>query len=159
MTEVELAHALTDLPGVVMTTATEENGDPEVAWGDSFFFYDPDDNIPADRRQPFATIVVSNYPGFDEASQLDRPGVFRLNLAVGRARFEDLFGFPPADFPDHEKVFDFAVLDQIIPHPVYAKQGWISILVPGEKTKHQLPALIAYAHQRAADRHRPPRPA
>jgi uncharacterized protein DUF6194 len=155
VSEEDLIQALTDLPGVVMTTATEANGDPEVAWGDSFFFYDPDDNIPADRRMPFATIVVSDYPGFDVASNLDRPGVFRLNLAVGRARFEDLFGFPPAEFPEHERVFDFTVLDQVIPHPAYAKQGWISILVPGERTSDQVPVLIGYAHERARDRHRP----
>jgi hypothetical protein len=157
MSEAELVHALTDLPGVATTTADQASGAPEVAWGDSFFFYDPDDSIPADRRFPFATIVVKDYPGFDVASNLDRPGVFRLNLAVGRARFEELFGFPPAEFPQHENVFDFTVLDQVIPHPVYAKQGWISVLVPGERTKDQVRELITYAHERAKDRHRPPR--
>ncbi len=155
MTEEKLARQILDLPGVVSVTASQENGAPEVAWGDSFFFYDPDDSIPADRRFPFATIVIKDYPGFDTASDLDRPGVYRLNLAVGRARFEELFGFPPAGFAANRDTFDFTVLDQVIPHPVYAKQGWVSILVPGEQAKAQVSALIAHAYQRAKDRYKP----
>jgi hypothetical protein len=156
VSEGELVHALTDLPGMAAVTASQANGAPEVSWGDSFFFYDPDDSA-ADRRFPFATIVTKDYPGFDVASNLDRPGVFRLNISVGRERFQELFGFPPADFPSHENAFDFAVLDKIIPHPVYGKQGWVSVVLPGEQTKDQVLALITHAHQRAKDRHQPPR--
>ena len=150
MDEKELVRALTDLPGVATVTAGPDNGAPEAAWGDSFFFYDPDDGIPADRRMPFATVVVKDYPGFDTASDLDRPGVFRLNLAVGRARFTELFGFGPAEFAAHRDSFDFTVLDKVMPHPVYATQGWACILVP-----NQIPDLVAHAHQRAKDRYRP----
>ena len=145
--------ALSDLPGVVVVTAGPDNGAPEVAWGDSFFFYDPGSSIPADQRFPFATIVIKDYPGFDTASRLDRPGVFRLNLAVGRERFEELFGFAPAGFASHEQAFDFTVLDRVLPHPVYARQGWISVLVPGDQTEDQVSALIHHAHQRAKDRY------
>ena len=155
MTEEELVRTLSDLPGVVAMTASQESGAPEVAWGDSFFYYDPDGG--GDRRMPFATIVIKDYPGWDTESNLDRPGVFRLNLAVGRAHFEQLFGFPPAEFETHQSEFDFTVLDRPIPHPTYAKQGWVSILVPGEHTKDQLPDLISHAHQRAKDRYKPPR--
>ncbi|MEV1206071.1 DUF6194 family protein, partial [Microbispora rosea] len=31
------------------------NGAPRAAWGDTFFYYDPDDE-PANRKMPFATI-------------------------------------------------------------------------------------------------------
>ena len=141
--------AIADLPGVVTLTAGPDNGAPEVAWGDSFFYYDPDDSIPADRRMPFATVVVKDYPGFDTSSKLDRPGVYRLNLAVGRQRFTELFGFAPAEFAAHRDEFDFAALDRLIPHPVYATQGWAAILVPS-----RLPDLIAEAYQRAKDRYR-----
>ena len=84
-----LADRILALPGVDQLVASEENGSPEGAWGDRFFYVGPD------RRQPFATIVEHDVPGFDEASQLDRPGVFRLNLDLGRAEFERVFGFPP----------------------------------------------------------------
>ena len=94
MTRDEIIAFVIGLPGAVEVTASEEHGAPEVAWGDSFFFYDPDGA--ADRRMPFATIVTKDYDGFDMASQLDRPGVFRVNIGVGRAAFEELIGYPPA---------------------------------------------------------------
>ena len=52
-------------------------------------------DIPAERRFPFATIVVSDYPGFDTASRLDRPDIFRVNIHVGPAAFTELFGYSP----------------------------------------------------------------
>jgi hypothetical protein len=158
MTEAEIARTLTDLPGVVSAIASEENSAPEVSWGDSFFFYDPDDAGPDNRRFPFATIVTKDYPGFDTASDLDRPGVFRLNLAVGRDRFAELFGFPPAAFAERRDEFDFTALDQIIPHPVYATQGWISVLVPGAGSGELVTQAIAYAYERAKARYRPRQP-
>jgi hypothetical protein len=154
VTEDRLVHALTSLPGVTAVTASQANGAPEVSWGDSFFCYDPDDN-PASRQFPFATIVTKDYPGFDTASNLNRPGVYRLNLAVGRERFKQLFGFPPAEFATYQDTFDYRVLDQVIPHPVYAKQAWVAILVPGARTRDQVAALITHAHKRARDRYKP----
>jgi hypothetical protein len=157
VTEDEIIQSFTDLPGVVTLIASEENGAPEVAWGDSFFFYDPDNAIPENRRLPFATIVISDYPGFDTASNLDRPGVFRLNLAIWREHFNELFGFSPAEFAKRPDEFDFTALDRIIPHPVYAHQGWISVLVPGARTEEQVRQLSVQAYERARGRYRPHR--
>ncbi len=98
MIEEEVVGLLANLPGVVVITAGPENNAPEVSWGDSFSFYDPDGT--SDRRQPFATIVTKDYPGFDTLSNLDRPG-----------------GFSPAQFADRAAEFDFAVPDRVIPHP------------------------------------------
>ena len=69
----ELTDFLSSLDGVVVVTASQESGVPEVAWGDSFFYYDPEGSE-ANQRLPFATLVVSDYPGFDTSSQLDREG-------------------------------------------------------------------------------------
>jgi hypothetical protein len=55
---------------------------------DSFFFYDPKGERQASRCMPFATMVTKDYDGFDTASDLNRPGIFRLNIAVGRQAFE-----------------------------------------------------------------------
>jgi len=154
MTEAEIIRALADLSGVVVVVAGEENGAPEVAWGDSFFFYDPDNADPGDRRLPFATVVTKDYPGFDTASDLDRPGVFRLNLAVGRDRFTELFGFSPAEFAGRQTEFDFTALDRVVPHPVYARQAWISVLVPGAGSVEQVKQLIGHAYERARGRYR-----
>jgi hypothetical protein len=148
----ELIEFLSGLPGVVVVTAGPENGAPEVAWGDSFFLYDPDDDLPPERQLPFATIVTKNYPGFDTASDLDRPGVFRLNIAVGRTAFEEIVGHPPevkADGVDH------TALDRLLPHPVYATQGWVCVLNPGAAAGEQVRSALVAAHARAAARHRP----
>jgi hypothetical protein len=140
MTPDDIIGFVAPMPGVTTMTAGPENGAPEVAWGDSFFTYD-------NEQLPFATIVVTDYPGFDTASDLNRPGVFRLNIAIGRTRFTELLGYPPAAVPDG---IDYTVTDQILPHPVYATQAWISILNPGEHAK----ALLTEAHRRAVARHR-----
>jgi hypothetical protein len=42
VTEVEIIEYVSGLPGVVTVTASEENAAPAAAWGDTFFFYDPD---------------------------------------------------------------------------------------------------------------------
>ena len=154
MTEQEIIQVLAGLPGVAVVTASEANGAPQVAWGDSFFFYDPDD-MPDDRRFPFATIVIQDYHGFDEFSQMDRPGIFRLNVAVGRSRFEQLLGYSPAAHPEHHDGTDYTVLDRVLPHPTYATQGWVSILNPGQATGELARGLLVEAHGRAAERHRP----
>jgi hypothetical protein len=127
--------------------AGQENGAPEAAWGDRFFFVGPD------RRQPFATIVERDVPGFDEDSRLDRPGVFRLNVELGRAEFERRFGFAPKDFEDHRGEFDFARAGRLMPHPGYALYGWASIVSPGPEMLDEIDVLITHARARAGDRH------
>jgi len=46
--------------GVEVVIATGAAGSPAISWGDTFFFYDPDD-LEAARRFPFATIVTKDY--------------------------------------------------------------------------------------------------
>jgi hypothetical protein len=145
MTDDEVVEFVTNLEGTVVTVASEEKGDPEMAWGDSFFFYDPDGITDPRRRLPYATIVVSDYPGFDEASDLNRDGVFRVNLWVSPDSFDRFV-------PDEVDV-DYAALDQIIPHPVYAKQSWLSVLNPGPATEATLRGLLVEAHDRARGRY------
>ena len=46
---------------------------------------------------------------------------------------------------------DYATLDQLFPHPVYAKQLWISILNPSDTTFRDIVLpLLAEAHDRLA---------
>lgn len=85
MTTDEIIRFVTDeLGGTLVVVASEENGAPEVAWGDAFFIYDFEKRTPPERHFPFATIVTNDYPGFDESSELSRDGVYRLN--VGKPR-------------------------------------------------------------------------
>ncbi|MER7167676.1 DUF6194 family protein [Micromonospora sp. NPDC000207] len=151
-----LADRILALPGVEQFVASEENGSPEGSWGDRFFSVGPD------RRRPFATIVDHDVPGFDESARLDRPGVFRLNLDLGRAEFERLFGFPPKDFEEHRHEFDFARLDTVAPHPGYGLYGFAGVVAPGPHLLPEVDRLLGIAHARACDRHerasRRPRP-
>jgi hypothetical protein len=104
--------------------------------GGAFFSLDPEKHWPN-----FATIVWTD--DFDQASNLSRPGVFRLNIGVGRATFERLAG-GSAD-PD------CTAMDRIFPHPVYAKQRWISILNPSDATMRDVVMpLLTEAHDRLA---------
>jgi hypothetical protein len=152
MTADEIIAFVSSLPGVATVTASEANGAPEAAWGDSFFFHDPDADA-ASRQMPFATIVTQDYDGWDTASDLNRLGVFRLNIAVGRTAFEQLTGYPPGEHETRPVRLDYTALDLLIPHPAYAAQAWVSILNPGEATAGQARALLTDAHARAVRRH------
>ncbi|MCU1443513.1 MAG: erythromycin esterase [Cryobacterium sp.] len=152
MTEDDILTFARSLPGVVAATADKDSGAPEAAWGDSFIFYDPIGD-PTNQRFPFATVVASDYAGFDEASNLNRPGVFRLNIAVGRRAFEDLIGYPANQHPRHESAFDYTALDTLFPHPVYATQAWVSIVCPADKTTELVKSLLVGAHALAANRY------
>ena len=107
------------------------------AMGATFFSLD-------DKHWPnFATIVTTDEHDEGTPSQLSRPGVFRLNLGVGRETFERLVG-SPAD-PD------YAAFDRLLPHPVYAKQRWIAILNPSRRTFDEVvKPLVAEAYERLA---------
>jgi Family of unknown function (DUF6194) len=110
------------------------------AGGAWFCSFDPEKHFPN-----YATIVTNN--DYDDGSDLDRDGVFRLNLGLSRATFERLVGdaLDPAAPPDH------TMLDTLLPHPTYADQRWISILNPSAATFRDIVIpLIAEAHDRLA---------
>jgi hypothetical protein len=153
VTQDEIIQFAAALPGVDVETASQASGAPQVAWGDSFIFYDhPGQDTPPDRRFPFATIVIKDYPGWDEFSDLSRDGVFRLNVNVGRGRFQDLIGYPPAQFASHQAAPDYRALDTVLPHPAYGQQAWISIVCPGPRTSDLARTLMTEARGRLADR-------
>jgi hypothetical protein len=156
MTEDDVVAVARGLGGVTVETAGPENGAPEAAWGDSFVYADPpgSDPEPPDRRWPFATLVVHDYAGFDESSQLNRDGVFRVNVNVGRRRFEELVGYPPSRHAEHRSDHDYTELDTLLPHPEYGQQGWVCVVCPGERTGELVRVLLTEARDRAAARRR-----
>src|SRR5215472_14952438 len=117
--------------------------------GDTFFIFDPDGNLEPRQQMPFATIVTKDYGDFDNRSRLDRPGVYRLNIGVGRETFRVLFG-STADPGGGE--FDFAALDRLMPHPVYAAQSWVSVLNPTSATLETVKPLLAEAYSIVVNR-------
>ncbi len=145
MDEAEITRYISSvLPGVDVVVASREGGAPEIAWGDSFFIFDPDRNLDDVRRFPFATIVTKDYGDFDNASNLDRPGIFRLNIGVSKETYAKLFG----EGGEH----DFTALDKLIPHPVYGRNHWVSVLNPSESTFESIKPLLHEAHAIAMKR-------
>jgi hypothetical protein len=111
-------------------------------FGYTFFFYGPD------RKLPFATIASTGNE-YERVSNLDRPGVFRLNIGVSKPTFQSLFGTDKVDV----SVYDFTVLDELMPHPDYAAQSWVCVLNPSEATFEQVKVLLAEAYDLAVRRH------
>jgi uncharacterized protein DUF6194 len=108
------------------------------AMGAKFFSLDPEKHWPN-----FATIVTTDEHDEGAPSRLSRRGAFRLNLGVGRETFDRLVGSMTEP--------DYAAFDRILPHPVYAKQRWISILNPSDLTFQDIVLpLLAEAHGRVA---------
>lgn len=96
---------------------------------------------------PFATLIASDQE-HDRFSDLDRPGVYRLNIGVSQETFQSLFGTAKVD----PARYDYTALDVIMPHPEYAKQNFICVLSPGEATFEKVRLLLAAAHKIAAKR-------
>jgi hypothetical protein len=123
-------------------TDTFEDVQTAVADGNTLFFHG------ADRQMPFATLVTNDL--YDQVSDLNRPGVLRLNVGVGKETYRSLFGndIEHADGGGH----DFTMLDRIMPHPVYGRMHWLCVLSPGAATFKRVKALLAEAYGLAANR-------
>jgi Family of unknown function (DUF6194) len=114
------------------------------AGGDSYYFTDPE------QKHPFATLVTSD--AHDQASDLGRPGVFRLNIGVSKGTFQSLFA--AATEADH----DFTALDRLMPHPVYGKMYWLCVLNPGPAISEAVRGLLAEAYTSDMRRRKPAEP-
>lgn len=111
------------------------------AFGYTFFFYGSDHVL------PFATMAAADNE-YDRVSNLDRPGVFRLNIGVSRQTFQSLFGASKVDV----SAYDFTALDTIMPHPEYAAQHFVCVLSPSDATFETVRTLLAEAYELAARR-------
>lgn len=107
--------------------------------GDMFFVHDPDRDLPDERKMPWATLVTSDFN--DSASDLDRPGVFRLNVGLSKARYRELF--------PGEGEYDTTALDVVMPHPVYGSYHWLCVLNP-DITWPAVRGLLDHAHALAS---------
>lgn len=133
MDETTIANYITDTFAGVET---------ETNFGYLFFFYG------SDHKLPFATLAASDNE-YDRVSNLDRPGVFRLNIGVSRQTFQSLFGPDKVDV----SAYDFTALDTIMPHPEYAAQHFVCVLSPSDETFKNVQALLAEAYEIAVRRY------
>lgn len=125
---------------------------PKASWGETSLFYNPG------RRRPngvyFCTIKEHDGPN-DRASRLDRDGVLRLAMGIGKPAYEERFG-PVPDRPPKggvvETGHDFAALRTVTPHPVYGWMGWVQVLSPTTEDLPGLAPLVDLAYERAVQR-------
>ena len=130
-------------PSVVdYITKTFAEVETTTGFGYTMFFHK------SDRKLPFATLISSDYD-YDRISNLNRPGVFRLNIGIGKQTFQSLFGTAKVDVNS----YDFTALDAIMPHPHYAQQHFICVLSPGEATFDRVRSLLAEAYDLAVRRY------
>jgi hypothetical protein len=123
-------------------TSTFENVETAVNMGYTFFFY-RDDHMHA-----FATIASTGNE-YEKISNLDRPGVYRLNIGVSRETFRSLFGTKKVSVSD----YDFTALDIIMPHPDYSSQSFICVLSPSEATFERIRPMLEEAYDIAMKRY------
>ena len=142
----QIVDIVSSFDGALVFAPDESSGAPEIAWGDFFFYYAPDGQVPT-TVQPYATIVTKNYPG-DPQSLLDSDGRWRLNIHVGSAAFEQLNGQNVQDFT----TLDSAEPDVVVPHPVYGRLGWVAVVNPDERTTATVVRLLGDAHRTAKAR-------
>jgi len=115
---------------------TYPDADILTAGSGTFFSLDPEKHWPN-----FVTLVTSDE--YDLASNLSRPGVYRLNIGLSKQTFDGLV----SAITDP----DYAALDRVMPHPVYALQHWVSILNPTEATFDSIvKPLLDEAHAAAS---------
>ena len=120
--------------------ANLENVQRDENFGYSFFF------VGDDHRLPFVTFANSDNE-YDKVSNLDREGVFRINIGVSKATFNELVGQSGV-----EAAIDYSVLNHFLPHPDYARQHFICILNPSGPNLDTTKQLIQEAHAIAAAR-------
>ena len=124
----EIRAYVESLPAVLTLAPAPGDGTPELAWGDLFFYYSPDGQVP--NTQPFATIVTKDYPG-EPSSDLCGEA-FRVNIDAGRRNQS------PCEDP--------TVRDEVMPHPVYGHLGWVCVVAPGPSAQPELLEVLAAAH-------------
>lgn len=117
-----------------------QNVQHEVNMGYSFYF------VGSDHYLPFVTIGYADNEG-DAVSNLNREGVFRVNIGVKPETFKSMF-------PHFKSVdeYDYTALDTFMPHPHYASYGYICILNPSQTHEEQVKQYILEAYAIATKR-------
>ena len=111
----------------------------EENFGYSFFF------VGDDHRLPFVTLANSDQE-FDDVSNLNRDGVFRVNIGVSKETFKRLMA------ESSSEPVDYSVLNVFLPHPDYARPHWVRVFNPSGENVETTRQLIVEAHSLAAAR-------
>ena len=122
-------------------------------WGETALFYNPGKAL---ARGTYFVFIKENDTKNDIVSDLNRKGVYRINMGVSKETFLSMFEKLPEKPQKGEIVkmgYDFQEFDKIMPHLSYGWAGWICILNPSKVTfEKKLKPLIDEAYVRAKSR-------
>ena len=122
------------------------------SWGEKGIFYNPGNVL---KRGVYILTVKEKDGDNDKGSDLDRPGIYRVNLGVRRNTFIKMFGTVPKR-PEAGRIvemeYNFSAVDEILPHPVYAWMRWLCVLNPSEDTFEILKPYIQEAYEYAKEK-------
>jgi hypothetical protein len=122
---------------------------PKSTWGETALFYNPGKALP---NGVYFCAFKERDGESDRASALTREGVFRVSIGISPETYVQRFGPRPARPAKGGVVntgHDFAALDVLTPHPVYAWMGWVQILSPTASRYAEVRPLIEEAYQLA----------
>jgi hypothetical protein len=137
------------IPKVILEYCIENLEDTILveSWGEKGIFYNPQNVL---KRGVYVLTIKEKDGTNDKGSNLNRENIFRVNLGLRKQTFKEMFGFTPKR-PNAGCIvdmnYDFTILNTIIPHPVYAWMGWISVLNPSEETFEKVKPLIQEAYE------------
>ena len=135
-------YCLENLEGVVLVNS----------WGERGIFYNPENRL---KRGVYILTVKEKDGENDSSSNLNRDGIYRVNLGVRKQTFLNMYGNIPKRPPKGGVVdapSDFTATDIIMPHPVYGWMSWLCCLNPSNKTFEALKPLIDEAHAYAKEK-------
>lgn len=122
-------------------------------WGEKAIFYNPEVTL---KKGVYVLTVKEKDGENDNASRVNRDGVYRINIGIKKERFIKMFSTLPKRPPAGGIVdmdYDFSKLDTIMPHPVYGWMGWICVLSPSKETFQKLKPLIEEAYIYAKEKY------
>lgn len=127
----------------MIDTLTHAIPDTQVqeAMGNLFFFAGEERNF------PFATLLTRD-DDYDNFSQLDRSGAYRLSVGVRKQTFGALFPRMEEEAPEP----DYTVLDTLMPHPIYGKMYWLCVLSPSASTYSSMEPLLRESYELQSNR-------
>lgn len=116
-----------------------DNVQREENFGYIFYF------VGEDHLVPFVSIAASDNE-YDKVSNLNREGVFRINIGISRTAYDEVVGHISSED------VDYTTLNVFLPHPEYAKQNFVCILNPSGENAELTKKLMVEAHDLVAAR-------
>lgn len=125
---------------------------PKSAWGETSFFYNPDNTKP--NGSYFLTIKEQDGKN-DKASKLNRNGIYRVSFGITKNSFISLFHeIPKRPSKGHiiKGNYDFTSQNILMPHPIYGWMTWICVLNLTYNTLLNITPLIDEGYALAVNR-------